>query len=42
MVETSNVGVKAGMVGRGVIDAVGVAEGSGDGADVFETESTVG
>ena len=27
IVETSNVGVKVGMVGRGVIDAVGVAEG---------------
>ena len=28
IVETSNVGVKVGMVGRGVMDAVGVAEGS--------------
>src|SRR5258706_2882740 len=28
IVETSNVGVKAGMVGRGVMDAVGVAAGS--------------
>ena len=28
IVETSYVGVKVGMVGRGVIDAVGVAEGS--------------
>jgi hypothetical protein len=42
MVETSNVGVKVGMVGRGVIDAVGVADGSGDGVDVLETESDVG
>jgi len=29
MVETSNVGVKVGMVGRGVMDAVGVGDGSG-------------
>ena len=28
IVETSNVGVKVGMVGRGVVDAVGVADGS--------------
>ena len=28
IVETSNVGVKVGMVGRGVVDAVGVAVGS--------------
>lgn len=27
IVETSNVGVKVGMVGRGVMDAVGVADG---------------
>ena len=27
IIETSNVGVKVGMVGRGVTDAVGVAEG---------------
>ena len=29
LVRASNVGVKVGMVGRGVIDAVGVAEGRG-------------
>ena len=40
MVETSKVGVKVGMVGRGVMDAVGVAEGRevrvgvGDGVEV--------
>lgn len=40
IVETSNVGVKVGMVGRGVTDAVGVwvgedvFVGSGDGVDV--------
>jgi len=28
IVETSNVGVKVGIVGRGVMDVVGVAEGS--------------
>jgi len=28
IVETSNVGVKVGMVGRGVMDGVGVTEGS--------------
>ena len=28
IVEASNVGMKVGMVGRGVMDAVGVAEGS--------------
>jgi len=28
IVETSNVGVKVGMVGRGVMEAVGVVEGS--------------
>ena len=28
IVETSNMGVKVGMVGRGVMDAVSVAEGS--------------
>lgn len=27
IVETSNVGVKVGMVGRGVMDAISVAEG---------------
>jgi hypothetical protein len=42
MVETSNVGVKVGMVGRGVMDVVGVADGSRDGVDVSETESSIG
>ena len=42
MVETSNVGVKVGMVGRGVTVMVGVAEASGDRVGVFETASVVG
>ena len=50
MVETSNVGVKVGMVGRGVKDAVDVAEGMdvcaavdvGVEVELIETESGVG
>jgi len=46
MVETSNVGVKVGIVGRGVIVMVGVVDGSdvrvGDGVDVETCVDTVG
>jgi len=46
MPETSNVGVKVGIVGRGVTEMVDVAEGSdvrvGDGVAVSITESAVG
>ncbi|HKJ37996.1 MAG TPA: hypothetical protein VJ972_04425 [Anaerolineales bacterium] len=50
IVETSNVGVKVGMVGRGVKDAVDVAEGMdvcaavdvGVEVELIETESGVG
>jgi hypothetical protein len=49
IVETSNIDAKVGMVGRGVMEAVSVGEGtnvcvavgSGDGVNVFETESGV-
>jgi len=48
IVRTSNVGVKVGMVGRGVRDAVGVVVGRdfrvevGIGDGVAETEATTG
>ena len=50
IVETSNVGVKVGMVGRGVMDAVSVAVGmdvcvevgSGDGVEVTCSTAGVG
>lgn len=42
MVEASNVGVKVGMVGRGVTVMVGVEDECGEGVDVLETEAAVG